>query len=281
MKKLSSTERQKQILELLSQNGAMKTLDLSNYFHVSRETMRRDLIALTEQGAIEKWFGGVICSSHLTQHPSIYGDIKNWMGVNAPEDDDKDYSIQVLDEKMELHSDIKMLISQKVLELLPPRATIFVDNGSTTLHLARLLSQLSGYTIITASIPVINACINSSNKLIICGGVVDSLIMSATGTPTVDFLNQLKTDVAIFGSSGFKSNGGPTGNDLDYSQIKKAALRNTQTSIVLADSSKATYSSMIQFAEWKEIDYLITDSALDPAFRNQFAGSTQIILADA
>lgn len=281
MKKLSSTERQKQILELLSQNGAMKTLDLSNYFHVSRETMRRDLIALTEQGAIEKWFGGVICSSHLAQHPSIYGDIKNWMGVNAPEDDDKDYSIQVLDEKMELHSNIKMLISQKVLEFLPPRATIFVDNGSTTLHLARLLSQLSGYTIITASIPVINACINSSNKLIICGGVVDSLIMSATGTPTVDFLNQLKTDVAIFGSSGFKSNGGPTGNDLDYSQIKKAALRNTQTSIVLADSSKASYSSMIQFAEWKEIDYLITDSALDPAFRNQFADSTQIILADA
>lgn len=281
MKKLSSAERQKQILELLSQNGAMKTLDLSNYFHVSRETMRRDLIALTEQGAIEKWFGGVICSSHLAQHPSVYGDIKNRMGMNAPEEADKDYSIQVLDEKMELHSDIKMLISQKVLEFLPPRATIFVDNGSTTLHLARLLSQLSGYTIITASIPVINACINSSNKLIICGGVVDSLIMSSTGTPTVEFLNHLKTDVAIFGSSGFKSNGGPTGNDLDYSQIKKAALRNTQTSIVLADSSKATYSSMIQFAEWKEIDYLITDSALDPAFRNQFADSTQIILADA
>lgn len=281
MKKLSSAERQKQILELLSQNGAMKTLDLSNYFHVSRETMRRDLIALTEQGAIEKWFGGVICSSHLAQHPSVYGDIKNRMGMNAPEEEDKDYSIQVLDEKMELHSDIKMLISQKVLEFLPPRATIFVDNGSTTLHLARLLSQLSGYTIITASIPVINACINSSNKLIICGGVVDSLIMSSTGTPTVEFLNHLKTDVAIFGSSGFKSNGGPTGNDLDYSQIKKAALRNTQTSIVLADSSKATYSSMIQFAEWKEIDYLITDSALDPAFRNQFADSTQIILADA
>ena len=105
MKKLSSSQRQKQILELLSKNGAMKTLDLSNYFHVSRETMRRDLLALTEQGAIEKWFGGVICSSHIAQHPSIYGDIKNWMGVNAPSGDDKDYSIQVLDEKMELHKE--------------------------------------------------------------------------------------------------------------------------------------------------------------------------------
>lgn len=281
MKKLSSSQRQKQILELLSKNGAMKTLDLSNYFHVSRETMRRDLLALTEQGAIEKWFGGVICSSHIAQHPSIYGDIKNWMGVNAPGGDDKDYSIQVLDEKMELHSDKKKQISQKALEFLPPRATIFVDNGSTTLHLAQLLSQMSGYTIITASIPVINACINSSNKLIICGGVVDPLIMSATGNPTVELLNQLKTDVAVFGSSGFKSNGGPTGNDLDYSQIKKAALRNTQKSVVLADSSKAAYSSMIQFASWRDIDYLVTDSQMDPGFRNQYAGSVEIVFADA
>ncbi len=110
---------------------------------------------------------------------------------------------------------------------------------------------------------------------------MDPLIMSATGNPTVELLNQLKTDVAVFGSSGFKSNGGPTGNDLDYSQIKKAALRNTQKSVVLADSSKAAYSSMIQFASWRDIDYLVTDSQMDPGFRNQYAGSVEIVFADS
>lgn len=74
MKKLNATERQMQIINLLNKNGAMKTLDLANYFHVSRETMRRDLLALTEQGLIDKWFGGVICADQLTQHPVIYED---------------------------------------------------------------------------------------------------------------------------------------------------------------------------------------------------------------
>ena len=52
MKKLNAAERQMQIINLLNKNGAMKTLDLANYFHVSRETMRRDLLALTEQGLV-------------------------------------------------------------------------------------------------------------------------------------------------------------------------------------------------------------------------------------
>ena len=79
MKKLNAAERQMQIINLLNKNGAMKTLDLANYFHVSRETMRRDLLALTEQGLIDKWFGGVICADQLTQHPVIYEDMKTWL----------------------------------------------------------------------------------------------------------------------------------------------------------------------------------------------------------
>lgn len=48
MAKLSAAERQAQIVELLSNNGTMKAVDLANYFQVSRETIRRDLIALSE-----------------------------------------------------------------------------------------------------------------------------------------------------------------------------------------------------------------------------------------
>lgn len=257
MKKLNAAERQAQIVELLSNNKTMKIVDLANHFNVSRETIRRDLIVLNEIGAAKKWFGGAISTQEK-----------------------QDFSIQEIDKKIKINATSKMQICQKALELIPPQAVIFLDNGSTTLYMAKLLKNLSGHIIITTSIPVINTCINSSNKLIICGGVIDPLIVSTIGSSSVDFLKQIKTDVAILGSSGFKMNNGPTGNNFEYSQIKKTAIKNAQTSIVLADSSKATYSSLIQYVDWDEIDYLVTNSDINPDIREKIESKTNIIYAN-
>lgn len=261
MKKTNATQRQASILELLSKNGAMKTADLAEHFQVSRETMRLDLLELTSQGLVKKWFGGVICTSPETpDSPAIT-------------------ETTVIDERMTRMPEQKMQICRKALELLPDHATIFLDCGSTNLYLAQLLRSLSGYTIISTSLQIIHTLCGSANKLIICGGVIDTSIMSACGTPATDFLQQLRTDVAIFGSSGFKANSGPTGLASDYSTMKRIALKNTLTSIVLADSSKATYSSPIQFADWSDITYLVTDPAMDPQTLAKLEEKTKVILA--
>ena len=36
-------------------------------------------------------------------------------------------------------------------------------------------------------------------------------------------------------------------------------IRNSRKSVVLADSSKFSANAFVQFAQWSEIDYLITD----------------------
>lgn len=73
----------------------------------------------------------------------------------------------------------------------------FLDSGETSLCLARLIAQLSGYTIITASIPVINVCMGSQNQVIICGGVLAPQVQASAGTFAADFLNQLNMDAAF------------------------------------------------------------------------------------
>lgn len=257
MKKMNARERQNQIVELLSNNGVMKIMDIANHFNVSRETIRRDLISLENDGSIKKWFGGVISAK-----------------------ENQDFNIQSLEQKIELNADVKMKICQKALEFIPPHSDIFLGDGSTVLCLAKLLSQMSGHTIITSSVQVVNACIKSDNKIIMCGGVITPLGMSTIGAPTIDFLKNLKTDISFLGSSGFKLNNGPTGNDFESCNVKTTALNNSQTRILLADSSKATYSSLITFANWSEVDYLITDSNLDPVVQNRIADTTEIIFAD-
>lgn len=258
MKKLNATERQTQIEELLSQRGVMKIMDLANYFNVSRETIRRDLICLKHEGRIQKWFGGVISAK-----------------------ENQAFNIQPLEEKKKLNFDIKMQICRKALELIPPHSDIYLGDGSTVLCLAALLNQESGHTIITSSIEVATTCANSQNTIVLCGGVLKPLGMSTVGAPAVDFLKNLKTDIAFLGTSGFQLNDGPTGNDFENCNVKKTALENTQTSILLSDSSKSFYSSLITFADWEQIDYLVTDSQIDQEVYNRIMELTNIILADA
>ena len=54
MARLNAHDRQSQIIELLNNNGSMKATELADYFSVSRETIRRDLNTLSENGSIKK-----------------------------------------------------------------------------------------------------------------------------------------------------------------------------------------------------------------------------------
>lgn len=52
-------ERQKQIIQLLTEQDMMKLTDLSTHLEVSMETVRRDIQALVVQQKIEKFYGGI------------------------------------------------------------------------------------------------------------------------------------------------------------------------------------------------------------------------------
>ena len=253
MSKLGAAERQAQIVDLLSNNGTMKIMDLAKHFQVSRETIRRDLIVLNQAGTVKKWFGGAI---------PVY-----------------DFETRPVDDRMKEREESKAKICEKAMELLSDKSVIFLDTGSTLLCLAKMLKNASGHTIISNSIPVINELIGSDNQLIVTGGSVNQRVMCATGAQTIEFLERIKVDMAILGSSGFERHKGPTGNTFDDCQIKMTAIRNAQTSVVVADSSKAGYSSLTQYASWKEIDCLITDSELPDGMKRRLEEMTSVVLA--
>ena len=110
------------------------------------------------------------------------------------------------------------------------------------------------------------------------GGTINPWVMSAMGAQTISFLKCIKVDVAILGSSGFDRHEGPSSNTFDDSQIKQVVIKNAQSSIVVADSRKATYSSFTQYANWKEIDHLITDDGISPELVQRLSEFTDVIL---
>lgn len=251
MSKLSAADRQAQIVELLSNNGTMKAVELAERFQVSRETIRRDLIALSETGSIKKIFGSVI-------------------PVN-------DFSVRPVDSRLHDFPEKKRSICKKALEYIPDNGVIFLDTGSTVLCLASLLKQMSGLTIVTNSVSAVNELMNSPNQIIMTGGIINSQVSCVYGQQTLDFLETLRMDAAFLGTSGFNQHRGPSTNHFEDAQMKKTAINRSQISIVLTDSHKATYSSLTQYASWRDINYLITDSDISSEAVQQLNEITTVI----
>lgn len=255
MGKLIAAERQKEILKLLHDNGSVKIGQLAEQFDVSRETIRRDLSYLNEIGAAQRSHGGATSMYEFGNIP--------------------------IETRINKDADLKTKLCEKALEFIPPTGVIYLDAGSTIVHMAKLLAQRSGCTIVTCSLSAANVLINSDNTTIITGGQLNSANMSAEGFQTTNFINNLKVAVSFLGTNGFEQHRGPAVSDFADAQTKQAILPNAKLNIVISDSSKASTSALVQYASWRDVDYFITDSDLPKPLYDMISEMTNVILVDA
>lgn len=254
MGKLIAAERQKEILKLLHDHGSVKIGQLAEQFEVSRETIRRDLSHLNDIGAVQKSHGGAT---------SIY-----------------EFGNIPIETRINQDSELKTKLCERALDFVPNTGVIFLDAGSTIVHLARLLSQRSGYTIVTSSLSAANVLIRSDNTTIITGGQLNPSNMSTEGFQATNFINNLKVAVAFLGTNGFEQHKGPAVSDFTDAQTKQSIVPNAKLNIVITDSSKASASALVQYTSWKDIDYLITDSNLPKPIYDSISEMTNVILVD-
>lgn len=255
MEKPIAAERQHQILSLLNNNQSVKIIDLAEMFNVSKETIRRDLLTLENKGLAQKSHGGAIA-------PSSY-----------------EFDTISLESRIDKNLDIKMALCKKALSFLPENGVVYLDTGSTIHCLAQLLSQKEHYTIITNSLNAANVLVKSNNRTIMTGGQLNARTMATDGFQTTDFMSKIKVDVAFLGTNGFEQHNGPSGTDLADIQTKQAIIKNSKTNIVIAESRKATYTALIQYASWRDIDYLITDNHLTKECLDSLNELTNVVFA--
>ena len=253
MSKLIAAERQQKIIELLNNQRSVKIIDLAEAFQVSKETIRRDLIYLEEQGLAQKSHGGAMSSSK--------------------------YELDTisLESRIDKNLDIKIKLCEKALSLLSEHAVIYLDTGSTIHCLAELLSQKSGYTIVTNSLNAANVLVKSKNRTIITGGQLNPETMATDGFQATDFISKVKVDIAFLGTNGFEQHNGPSGTDFLDIQAKQAIIKNSKLNVVISESRKATYSALIQYASWRDIDYFITNDELPLSYKTKLTNITSII----
>jgi len=253
---VSGTDRQQQILQLLERQQRLSVAGICDTFDISEATARRDLETLANLGKLQRVHGGAIV---LTQAP--------------PES-------PILQRQNE-QTDEKARIGQTAAALVQPGETVFLGSGTTVLEAARALRVRRGLTVLTNSLPVVNALAGSEEITIIClGGMLRESEFSFIGHITEQALAEVRADKALIGTRAISLEHGLTNEYLPETMTDRAILKCGQEIIVLADHTKFGRAATVLLAPLESIHTIVTDGQTPRDFLEAIQGrGLKVVLA--
>lgn len=236
---LFAEERKNQILELLRQKSKLLVPELCEYFDVSPATIRNDLRDLESERKLKRTHGGAISLEKASfELDSRHKEVRN--------------------------REQKQQIAACAAKMIEDGDTIILDTGTTTLELAKCLSEKRDLTIVLNDVEIAALLEETTQaNLILIGGTLRHGFHCTVGPMAVAYLSELNVDKAFLSSNGVSLDRGFTTPDFNQAEIKKSMIRVASESIMLSDSSKFGKLSFTQFAALEDIDKLITDKGID------------------
>jgi DeoR/GlpR family transcriptional regulator of sugar metabolism len=249
------SERQRQILRHIHNNGFVRNFDLVEEFGVSDETIRKDLTVLEKLGRV----------------------IRNHGGASLPEHDRLDLP---LPERTAINEREKGLIALAAADLVSSRETIFLDASSTVLRLAEHLPPIP-LTVVTNAHHIVVTLANRTDLTLVCtGGTYENQSRSYTGAMAEDASKRFVIRSAFLGVDALDPDRGAMDVNHGHGVLKERLIERVDRVIVLADSTKLGARSAYRFADVKDIDILVTDAAAPSDLIARFeAQGVQVIIA--
>lgn len=227
-------ERRLQLVAFARSEGRVDASEAATRLKVAVETIRRDLEILQRQGVMRRVHGGGILVDRIQS----------------------EYSVSI---RRTQNSEIKNRIAEVASQYIPSTGTIIVDAGTTTEFLAPYLRDKSGLTVVTNSLNLSLAIGESSTHVILIGGKMRPITLSTVGTLAVSMISEVFASVSFLATNGIDPQAGFTTPDIEEAEVKRLMIKNSQESIVLADSSKFGQRFGTRFASLDQVDRLVTD----------------------
>jgi DeoR/GlpR family transcriptional regulator of sugar metabolism len=252
--RLSKAQRHKHIIAQLTAAPTLRASDLAAVLGVSGETIRRDLMDLHAQKLINRTYGGA--SRPFALEPSLT----------------HRKTIMIAERER---------IAAAVADLVLPNEVLMIGAGATTFHVAmRLAAKARDITVVTHDFTIAGAlAVNSSIRVLCCPGRYHATDAYVYGGQTISSINAYEANRAIVGATGIGERGVEDAED-EVGAIYRAMVKRAAEAIVVADHSKFEQRALTVFAQWTEIDRLVTDElpggALAEALRK---AGTEVVVA--
>lgn len=242
--RLLTEQRRRSLLDLVDREGQVRVADMVGRFSISAVTVRSDLDALAELGAVVRSHGGAVRRLEATE----------------------DYPLWA---KETLHRNEKVQIGKAAAELVRPGETIILDSGTTTAEVARHLKRLKlqSLTVITNALNIATELSDSSEiALIMIGGLLRPVSCSFVGPQAEAMMNEFHADRLFLAVDGFDLQDGPSTPDVLEAHLNNVMIRASKEVNVVADFSKLGRRSVSRIGPLDRIHRLITDSRADREF---------------
>lgn len=240
-------ERKNEILDKLRAEQRVLVSDLAEHYHVTEETIRRDLDKLEKEGYATKTYGGAILGNSTKTDLSYT--IRNKTNVEAK-------------------NQIAMLAST----LVEDGDHLMLDDSSTSLYLAKRLKEKKNLTVITNSVELVVELNGIDGwTIILTGGKLKPESLALVGDQTQQMLRQYHVDTVFMSCKGIDLQAGVTDSSEFHSQTKQSMLRCAKKKILILDSSKFDKISFIDIAPLDTYDIVVTNCAPSRAWLSFFA----------
>ena len=211
-------ERFALILDLLARQRTATVQELCEALSASESTIRRDLNELDKMGRLNKVHGGATLpdSPFRTDEPTMAA-------------------------KETLAVDQKQSIAQAAASLIQPEDFVFLDAGSTTLAVARLLSGpalKSSY--VTNGVAHARLLAQKGCRVFLPGGMLRPQTEAIIGAAALSAIQQYNFTKAFMGANGVALEAGFTTPDPEEAAVKAAAIHRAREAWFLVDDSKFT-----------------------------------------
>lgn len=239
-------ERHQRILALLRSSQQVSANDLADVLKVSRETVRRDLLELEQEGLVNRVHGGAVLPEEEAEAPF---EKRKSANIRAKQD-----------------------IARKAAELITPGSSLFVDAGTTTSAFGQLLTKFSGLMVVTNSIEIAQTIKSSGTdiELILLGGQITTDVPATYGELTLSDIKRFVTDYAFVSPVAVDARYGAFSYHLREAEVARTMIEHARQSVLLCDRTKLGNTSRVRICEMDAVGRLITDSRAEAAQLTQF-----------
>ncbi len=237
-----ASERKERIKEYLLEYKSASVLDLSTYFGVSEETIRRDLVVLDREGYVIRTHGGAVLAKRVSK--TVDNDTLG---------------------KVFLES--KQIIAEQCLQFIHEGDCIFLDASTTAATLCSLIYDMH-MTVLTNSLRVIRNLSKAENINLICvGGNYSKDRESFIGRTTNMVLSNHYVDMAFISCRSLSIESGITDSNDEEAEVKQIISRHSNRVFLIADYSKFGKTSFTKVCDFSDIDDIVTDRPLTDEWR--------------
>jgi len=234
------TARHRAIMNLVQEKGACRVAELMQHLGVSDETVRRDLRVLAAKGLVDKVHGGVLMPAYSVHEDPFAA-------------------------RLHMNAQAKRVIAGLVAAEVRDGESLMLDTGSTTVFVARALTQRRNLFVVTNNGEIGRILAGGAgNKVYVAGGEIRGDDGAVFGEAAIDFLTRFRVDRAILSAGGIHPETGLMDYHLPEAEIARAMAERAERTMVVADHSKFLMRAPVAALALERLDMVVTEKAAPP-----------------